>query len=1048
MKYHPTLFSSESASHPPAASAAGYTNEQYYPNDTITVFCENNRLLLYRSGGTGSGIKVNLTVPQGLYNFEIGNVDHTPRILGNSPIFDNIQFFPNQVGPTGPTGPSGAQGVLGNTGATGPRAATGATGPIGPEGPTIFYISTSNYAESTTPNGALVLSSTSVLIPKEDSASRKDFVAFLPPLPSFTFTMRIPYIKNLNIDVANDQQAVGIFIDVPGRKTDQEIARIDAGAFSATNSASTNYAVGLKSSYTSTESPVVTIILINGTVQTFFNGVLHGTVALPTSNAAGTLVGAAWNIRLFSNRAALTIVAFQNDAVFTNIRLFSPSMGATGPQAATGPTGAQGVSGVTGATGPVAATGPSGAQGVSGVTGATGPRAATGPTGPSGAQGPQGNTGITGATGPVAATGPSGAQGGSGVTGATGPVAATGPSGAQGPQGNTGITGATGPVAATGPSGAQGPQGNTGITGATGPVAATGPSGAQGVSGVTGATGPVAATGPSGATGLQGNTGITGATGPVAATGPTGPRGDTGPQGPGPDPAVIDNIGMFAYVKDIRPVEPWFVSTADNRVIYTARMFGNSSRYDWRLYIGTDGATGPLHTVEKTTLYNNNPQNPGGCVQTVAGQPDGGTFAAGTPYTYIMDANTNYAGGTGPGSSVARSGTITLQGEPMTSAGHPPVITPDVPQFNIVGPSINPNGYVWISGIRYPTAGTVFEIPDGQLTMRNMYFINRVGTNPTTTISTSIDGFTYSNTIGNAQSDHLYYMATASGVSTRESGLAPSGYGSATNPYGETYKNSPWQHIGPTGPVPAIDISTIAVKAIVRNAVESDTTLNAGQTPNATPPAGVGSYYVLPTINEATLTIATLKAGLGVNSGATNRVIRVGNMVDNIAPTVIKEDITSPSATSQLTGHDNNPRFSEYDGTRAGMTLYECLYNPHTNTLYTGGVNKYLTLRVKITTWVNSNTFTLNLGGGFSGTLSSMRLMWTHTSITTLVWHDPTLIYTNANGCGASGQGLSTSMSIRRNSVIQPSYTADTISYIYINILFNGTINVNEIGIT
>jgi hypothetical protein len=104
----------------------------------------------------------------------------------------------------------------------------------------------------------------------------------------------------------------------------------------------------------------------------------------------------------------------------------------SGPQGATGPTGASGVAGPTGATGIQGATGATGIQGATGATGATGVQGATGATGI------QGATGATGATGVQGVTGATGVQGSTGVQGATG---ATGVQGSTGVQGATGATG-------------------------------------------------------------------------------------------------------------------------------------------------------------------------------------------------------------------------------------------------------------------------------------------------------------------------------------------------------------------------------------------------------------------------------------------------------------------------------------------------------------------------------------------------------------------------------------------------------------------------------
>jgi hypothetical protein len=100
-----------------------------------------------------------------------------------------------------------------------------------------------------------------------------------------------------------------------------------------------------------------------------------------------------------------------------------------------------------GATGAV---GPTGPQGLIGLTGATGPQGVIGLTGAAGAQGIQGIQGATGATGPqgvIGTIGATGAQGPQGIQGAVGPI---------GPQGVIGATGAQGPIGLTGANGVGG----------------------------------------------------------------------------------------------------------------------------------------------------------------------------------------------------------------------------------------------------------------------------------------------------------------------------------------------------------------------------------------------------------------------------------------------------------------------------------------------------------------------------------------------------------------------------------------------------------------
>ena len=172
--------------------------------------------------------------------------------------------------------------------------------------------------------------------------------------------------------------------------------------------------------------------------------------------------------------------------------------------------------------------GPTGPQGVAGVTGPSGPQGVAGATGPTGPQG------VAGATGPSGPSGPSGPQGVAGANGTSvnikGTVATSGnlPSSEQTLGDgyiitNTGhlwvYTNSASPGNVNGFIDAGtivGPQGNIGDTGPTGPQGNIGVTGPQGVAGDTGPTGP------------QGNIGVTGPTGPQGNIGVTGPGLSTG----------------------------------------------------------------------------------------------------------------------------------------------------------------------------------------------------------------------------------------------------------------------------------------------------------------------------------------------------------------------------------------------------------------------------------------------------------------------------------------------------------------------------------------
>jgi len=225
-------------------------------------------------------------------------------------------------------------------------------------------------------------------------------------------------------------------------------------------------------------------------------------------------------------------------------------------------------------------------------------------------RGPQGNTGNTGAQGPQGNTGAQGPQGIQGVPGNTGATGSQGPQGVQGigwvafnrapTSGDTGYAvgtlwqnTATGvyyqlttntPVTWVVQGNLTGPQGNTGATGSQGPQGPQGPQGNQGIQGI---QGPIGNTGP------QGPTGATGSQGPKGDTGNTGPQGVAGPQGvPGPATSWRGNYNSgLAYAQND------VVSINGSSWLATGSAPAGTSppSAPWVLMAsaGTNGATGP-----------------------------------------------------------------------------------------------------------------------------------------------------------------------------------------------------------------------------------------------------------------------------------------------------------------------------------------------------------------------------------------------------------------------------------------------------------------------
>ena len=181
-------------------------------------------------------------------------------------------------------------------------------------------------------------------------------------------------------------------------------------------------------------------VLLNGTAYSF--AVLNRDATTVWNGTVSDMAG--------SGDLKLNSVYFSQDStvvITSMVYIAPPEFTYIGQQGATGlmgPTGVQGVPGLTGAGVP----GPTGLgwQGVTGLSGPTGPQGQgstgiSGLTGLQGGTGIQGNTGIQGETGP--AGGPVGETGPQGIQGATG-IGYVGSDGATGPQGVTGLQVKTG----------------------------------------------------------------------------------------------------------------------------------------------------------------------------------------------------------------------------------------------------------------------------------------------------------------------------------------------------------------------------------------------------------------------------------------------------------------------------------------------------------------------------------------------------------------------------------------------------------------------------
>jgi hypothetical protein len=487
---------------------------------------------------------------------------------------------------------------------------------------------------------------------------------------------------------------------------------------------------------------------------------------------------------------------------------------------------------------------------------------------------------------------------------------------------------------------------------------------------------------------------------------------------------------MFAYVNDIQPIEPWYV-TSTNSVLYNARLFGNSSRYDWTLAL--NDATGPVNTITNTGLYNNNPLNPGGCVQ-IANHTFTGVGSGQTPY--ILNANTNYAGGTGPGSNAIRTGTINLQGDPLASIG-PNVVLNPAESGNI---TFTTDTFIWISGQRYATAGSRIRIPTSKLNLENLYFFDKLSGKPNVELSSALDAHATKTTIVLGDASLLY---TYSGL--QESGLAPAFSGSASSPYGVPYTNKNWDYVcptgGPTGPLPSTTL-----RAIVYNAMGSTGPTSGSDVeyniPFPTPPTStiITGFYGNPNINE--ITIPRKSGGLGVGTiGAVTEMIRIRN------------NGTDQPALSELVVVDP-PRFEELSSNDATL-------NPYTGMLETtSGITKYLALRFTFSS--ATETFVIRLGT--SGTVSSsnkplsIQLQWYNpTTLSSFPgqssgWRSANTVHSNANGCGQASVvgGYGNIINIRRPAAINIGginpYAAG--HNVFVVIGYTGTIMFNDINVT
>jgi hypothetical protein len=414
--------------------------------------------------------------------------------------------------------------------------------------------------------------------------------------------------------------------------------------------------------------------------------------------------------------------------------------------------------------------------------------------------------------------------------------------------------------------------------------------------------------------------------------------------------------------------------------------------------------------------------NLGGCVQATGAIFSGLTSGN---KAYTLSANTEYAGGTGSGSTASLTDTVVVNGDPLASVV--PGATFTAPLFTVT-PTL-----IFISGVQYATTGTQFTIPQGKLTLTNLYFLDKgAGGPPSASIESELP---YAATALDLTSSTTIYYNNPGPID----GLAEAGSGSTSNPFGQTYFNKAWTYT-------TVDASGTAYTTSATNVLDLATRITNGK--------------------GAVTTITTNDVPLGYNyygNAAINEVLIRSQSTINDVPVVLPPGVVAPTSNSinriirlrNVNGLQQPPISDMIQVSPVFTTLSsnETVLNPYTGFLETNSVLKYLTFLLEIKTLLSS--FTINLGT--SGTVdtinpASIFLKWSNRTSTTPSTTES--IWFNANvatgvlgiGCGSGSVpgGRAENIPISRPTAANIFSGQHTV---YVVIGYTGTIKMSEINV-
>lgn len=494
--------------------------------------------------------------------------------------------------------------------------------------------------------------------------------------------------------------------------------------------------------------------------------------------------------------------------------------------------------------------------------------------------------------------------------------------------------------------------------------------------------------------------------------------------GTGGDPNLMRNIGINAYISNADLTATY--NGINNEVTYAGTLYGNSSYYDLTFAYSSSGLS-PLtsntyYVTNNNTIYNNfsalvNPQPPGPNPNYSFNKAFTLSNSSPAPGTYnvTLTISTANAGGVGVGSSYQTTFPLVIT---ASDSMDPPILT-----FPVVS-TIAQGTSVVISGITYYGKGTTVVFNRGALVLNNIY-----------------------NVISKPTFNYLTITDSTSSTSVTDS---------VTN-----------LQYGISSPFPA----TSGLNVPYFNATILTFTLNGNNISGSSATGGsILSYALLNSVNKTRSgRLYPLSQTIGYIDSSNWSISKERDIPLSQAGYTTIAGVTAQTRMS-IPGGESTPLTPTIGNilpfNNALLTTRDPAYNPYNGKFYasdftialnstyilpsippfTAGT-KYLLIQLTNTAALKS--FTLRLGSTATD-VTNVRVFWRdNVNSQNYGWYDAKIDWQLSGGCQNGFSGNSYTYQIKTNVGATDYYdTSAGGGYIYLNIEFTGSIDLNQIVVT